>query len=424
MINEKILNNNLIFLGKKLDVRSVSFGFWIKTGVITENAIDNGITHFLEHMLFKGTELHDSKKIAYISDLLGGNINAYTTKEMVCLYGKVLDEDFKKALELLCDMLNKPKLCDEDIQKEKKVIWDEIAMYNDSPEELGYDELCKVLFPNQNYGMPILGDKDNVNGFTKERLENYYKKYFSTGNIVFSIAGNFDEKMTVQFLENAFTENVSVMENQNCDNHIKLSGGYSYTEKDLEQIHVHIGFKGLKFNHRDSYCLLALSNILGGSTSSRLFQRIREEHGLAYSIDTQPVFYKEAGFFNLYFSSSSGEIENAIEHIIYELKNIKNFEISSDEFEIAISSLKINYLMGLESSEEYMNFMAKSYYYLDRIIDIDEIVKNIELITIERIKTLANQILNSNTFAISIVGQFSDEKTKYIYDKICKELDD
>jgi len=424
MITRKILNNKMTFLGHPLkDVRSVSFSFWIRSGVITESDLENGMSHFIEHMLFKGTPRLNSKEIAHASDLLGGNINAYTTKEHVCLYGKVLDEDFMEALAILADMLNQPLMAEEDIEKEKKVVLDEIAMYNDTPEELGYDVLCKILFPETHYGMPILGTKETVTAFEKDQLLDYYKKRFNTGEIIFSIAGNYDEDKTIAFLEEAFTHYIgeaALVEIPSEE--ITVQSGYEYIEKDLEQIHVHVGFKGLKFNDSDTYPLMALNNILGGTSSSRLFQKVREEHGLTYNIDTQPVFYKDSGFFNLYFSSSQGEVEESVKLIIEEFKKIKAGHISEDEYKVSVSNLKVNYLMGLETSEEHMNFMGKSYYYLNRIISNDEIVDEIDKITFDRVLKLAQEILTSDTIAVSVVGPFSEQRTQALYNVFKNEL--
>lgn len=418
MKKAKILNNNMTFLGHEIkDVRSVSFSFWIRSGVVTELADQNGMSHFLEHMLFKGTPSLNSKEIAHMSDLLGGNINAYTTKEHVCLYAKVLDEDFMEALKILSDMLNAPLLAEKDIEKEKKVILDEIAMYNDTPEELGYDVLCRIMFPETHYGMPILGTKDTVSSFSQEALKKYYKKYFNTGEIIFSIAGNYDEKETISYLESAFKNYIGDKAFSKEEKRLThITNGYDYIEKELEQIHVHIGFKGLKFNDSDTYPLMALNNILGGTSSSRLFQKVREEHGLAYHIDTQPVFYKNGGFFNLYFSSSQGEAEETVALIIEEIKKIKNGDISDDEYNVSISNLKVNYLMGLETSEEHMNFMGKSYYYLYRVISNEEIVSEIEKINKTRVIELANELLVGDTVAVSVVGPLSKERTKSIYE--------
>lgn len=424
MIKTKILKNNMTFLGHQIkDVRSVSFSFWIRSGVVTEQEIENGMSHFLEHMLFKGTPTLNSKEIAHESDLLGGNINAYTTKEYVCLYGKVLDEDFIKALTILSDMLNNPLMAEADIEKEKKVVLDEIAMYNDTPEELGYDILCKMLFPETHYGMPILGVKETVSAFKKDDLLEYYAKHFNTGEMIFSIAGNYDEDKTIAFLENAFDNYIGESALPAVKpKEITIQSGYNYVEKELEQIHVHIGFKGLKFNDSDSYRLVAFNNILGGTSSSRLFQTVREEHGLAYNIDTQPVYYKDSGFFNLYFSSSQGEVEDTVALIIEEIKKIKSGDITEDEYNVSISNLKVNYLMGLETSEDHMSYMGKSYYYLNRVISNEEIVKELELITLSRVLELANEILIGETVAVSVVGPLSEERTKAIYDSFKNEL--
>lgn len=424
MITNKILNNKMTFIGHKIDdVRSVSFSFWIRSGVVTETMKENGMSHFLEHMLFKGTSRLSSKEIAHLSDLFGGNINAYTTKEYVCLYGKVLDEDFIEALSILSDMLNDPLLEAEEIEKEKKVIYDEIAMYNDTPEELGYDVLCKILFPGTHYGMPILGTKESVMEFEREHSLGYYKEHFNTGEIIFSIAGNYDEEKTVQFLESNFNKYIGDKPLKNIEkDEIHVESGYEYIEKDLEQVHVHIGFKGMRFNDDKSYPLMALNNILGGTSSSRLFQKIREEHGLAYNIDTQPVFYKNSGFFNLYFSSSQGEVEETVALIVEEILKIKAGDISKDEYQVSISNLKVNYLMGLETSEEHMNFMGKSYFYLNRVITNEEIVEDIDKITLEGVIKVANEILSGEKIGVSIVGNLSEERTKTIYDKLRNAL--
>ena len=399
-------------------IRSVSIGIWINSGVITENKKNNGISHFIEHMLFKGSDKLTSKDIALKTDLLGGNINAYTTKENVFLYGKVLDDDFEKALNILIEMINSPQFDENEIEKEKKVIIDEIAMYNDTPEELGYDVLCEILYPDSTYGMPILGVKETVDSFTKSDVENYFKSFFNPGNFIISVAGNFDEEKLVKYLDENIRENGNVEKKSDYSVEHIINGGYKFLYKDLEQIHFHVGFKGKRFDDKGSYIMLVLNNILGGSASSRLFQKVREDFGLAYNIDTQPVFYKHEGFFDLYFSSSSDEIDKSVELICEEIRNIKSGEISDFDFNVSISNLKCNYLMGIETSDDYMNYMTRSFYYLDRIIDNDEIVKEIEKITKDDVVRLANEIFDKEIVGLSVIGKYSEKKSKLIYEYI------
>ena len=419
MFNIRILEKGSTLICYRIPhIRSTSVGIWIKSGVITENKKNNGINHFIEHMLFKGSEKLTSKDIALKTDLLGGNINAYTTKENVFLYGKVLDDDFEEALDILIEMINNPKFREDEIEKEKKIIIDEIAMYNDTPEELGYDVLSEILYPDSTYGMPILGTKETVESFTKADIENYFKSFFNPSNFVISVAGNFDEEKLVKYLNKNIISASEYKTSLDYSSEHVINGGFKFIHKDLEQIHFHMGFKGRKFDDEESYIMLVLNNILGGSASSRLFQKVREDFGLAYNIDTQPVFYKHDGFFDLYFSSSNDEIEKSVELICEEIRNIKSGEISDFDFNVSISNLKCNYLMGIETSDDYMNYMSRSFYYLDRIIDNEEIVREIEKISKEDVVRLANEIFNKDIVGLSVIGKYSESKSKKIYEYI------
>jgi len=386
-------------------VKSISIGVWIEAGSKNETPINNGISHFIEHMVFKGTEKRTAKDIAEIIDGVGGQINAFTSKECTCYYTKVLDSHYGLAIDLLSDMLFNSKFDCIEIEKERSVIVEEINMYEDSAEDLVHDIISQTLFKNNSLGMPILGTKDTLERIDREMILQYMDEYYVANNAVLSIAGNFDETMLLQTIEEKFgTWQVNSKLNK-VHEVIDYNFESVYKNKEIEQVHLCIGFKGIELDSKNQYALLVLNNILGGSMSSRLFQSIREERGLAYSIYSYPSVYKNGGSLVIYAGTSPNQIEEVIKIIYDEIKDITKNSLSEDEINKSKEQLKGNYILGLESTSSRMTSIGKSELLLNRIYSPKEIIEKIDSVKSSDIKNVIKNIFKLNESTITTVGK-------------------
>lgn len=418
MYKKHILDNGIRVITQKIPhVRSVTIGFWIKTGSTSETILNNGISHFIEHMLFKGTYKRTSKEIANTIDSIGGQLNAFTSKECTCYYSKVLDSHINIAIDVLTDMLLNSKFEENDIIKEKSVVIEEINMYEDSPEDLVYDLLAKTIFKDHPLGLPILGTPDTVKSIKRDDLKDYMKKNYNSNNIVISVAGSFEENNLIEELNNKIGQcNLKSEAVQNTEKPI-FNNDYSYKFKDIEQIHLCIGFKSVTNNEKNLYPLLVLNNIFGGSMSSRLFQTIREDNGLAYSIYSHPSFYKDIGLFTIYVSLSPSQFDNVTNLILKELKSIIAKSITKEELIKAKEQLKGNYILGLESTSSIMTMLGKSELFGYKIKTHDEIISMINNVSLETINDLIERIFNKNV-SMSVVGKIDENSIKNNYLKL------
>lgn len=377
-------NGLRIVLEKVPFVRSVSIGIWILTGSRNESAENNGISHFLEHMLFKGTKKRNAQDIAEAFDSIGGQVNAFTAKEYTCYYAKVLDHHKEYALEILSDMFFNSIFDEEELEREKNVVLEEIKMAEDTPDDIIHDLLEKTSFANHPLGNPILGKEDTVQAFHREKLQEYMKNHYIPENMVISIAGNVDESF-IQTVEDAFNHF------QETGTSMKVraphfSAGKIERNKDTEQAHICLGYRGLALEDESIYSLIMLNNLLGGSMSSRLFQEIREKRGLAYSVFSYPSTYIDSGLLTIYAGTSKDQLtllENTIRDTIEQL--IKN-GITDKELINNKEQLKGNLLLSLESSSSIMSRNGKNELLLRRERPIDELVQAIDMVTKESIQ--------------------------------------
>lgn len=414
-IREYTLDNGITIIAEKMkEGRSCTIGFWIKTGSIVEEPEIGGVNHFIEHMLFKGTAKRSALDIARAFDIIGGQLNAYTSKDCVCYFAKVLDENFNVAIDVITDMLTESKFDESDINLERSVILDEISMYYDNPDELGFDILLEKIYPEQSIGAPILGTADSVKALNKEKLEQYFDEYYNPQNLFITIAGNYDESH-IEHLNQTIGQYQFDSVKLADKNMPKYEGGYVLKYKDIEQIYVNMAFEGLSFNHPHSYALLVLNNIVAGTVSSRLFQKVREENGLTYAIDSQPSYYDQCGIYTIYYSLSKENMEKCNELILKELKAFINGEISEIEVEEAKSHLKGSYILGLETSDDYMNYLGKSQLHYNKIKTLDEVIEEIENVDHETILKLAKDILRADKFALSVVGDIEEKEVEKMY---------
>ncbi|MDK2917443.1 MAG: hypothetical protein PWQ37_176 [Candidatus Petromonas sp.] len=416
MHKKYILNNGIRVVTKKIShVRSVSIGFWINTGSASETPYNNGISHFIEHMLFKGTYNRTAKEIASTLDGIGGQLNAFTSKECTCYYSKVLDSHINIAIDVLSDMLLNSKLDNKDIIKEKSVVYEEINMYEDSPEDVTYDLLSKTIFDKHPLGLPILGTYDTVNSLDRNTLTNYIEKNYNNENIVVSVAGSFDPESLIETLNKKIgSYEFKSHQKTNYDKPF-FNNNFSYKTKDIEQIHLCIGYEGVPNNEHYLYPLLVMNNIFGGSMSSRLFQTIREDNGLAYSIYSHPSFYKDFGLFTIYVSLNPSQLDSMFYLIFKEIENLVHNSITPDEFEKSKEQLKGNYILGLESTSSIMTMLGKSELFGKKIKTPEEIISQINDVKISDVKNIIDLIFNTDKVSMASVGRLKENSLEKNY---------
>jgi predicted Zn-dependent peptidase len=375
-------------------VRSVAIGVWIGTGSRNENPENNGISHFLEHMIFKGTKTKTAREIAESFDSIGGQVNAFTSKEYTCYYAKVLDTHADFALETLADMFFNSIFDEEELKKEKKVVYEEIKMYEDTPDDIVHDLLSKAIYENHPLGYPILGTEETLATFTGETLKNYMNELYTPDNVVISIAGNVNESF-ITAVEKFFgyyeTKNTALTENEPSfhSNHVTR-------KKDIEQAHLCLGYKGLQVGHEDVYSLIVLNNVLGGSMSSRLFQDVREQKGLAYSVFSYHSAYQDSGILTIYGGTGSSQLDELFETIQETLGKLKNDGITQKELTNCKEQLKGSLMLSLESTNSRMSRNGKNELLLKRHRSLDEIVDLIDQVTKESVDKLANSIFTDH----------------------------
>lgn len=392
-------------------VNSVSIGVWVDNGSIKEDKHINGISHFIEHMLFKGTSNRTAKQIAEAIDNIGGQINAFTSKEYTCFYAKVIDSHLPIAIDVLADMINNSLFSEEDIEKEKSVVVEEINMYEDSPEDVVYDLLAETMFENTSLSLPILGTVDTLNSITREKLIDYFNNNYTVENLVISIAGNIKVDETLELLEKKFAilKHNSDKNNNIADN-IKFTQKVRGKYKKTEQLNFCIGMEGIPCGNDDIYSLLILNNIFGGSMSSRLFQKIREEKGLVYSVYSHPSSYKNIGTFTIYAGLNPKQIYNVVNIIKNDIEELKLNLITIDELEKSKEQLKGNYILGLESTSSRMAEIGKSELILGKMYSPKEILGKIDKVTLENVKETIDKIFNYNKFNIAYVGNITNKE--------------
>lgn len=406
----RLSNGVRVVLEKIPHVKSVSLGFWIKTGSINENIGNNGITHFIEHMLFKGTKNRTAKEIAESIDDIGGQLNAFTSKECTCYYAKVLDSHVDIAVDVLTDMLFNSTFQPTEIEKEKSVVLEEINMYEDSPEDNAHDLLLKTVFCGHSLGLPVLGNYDTVNSFDREALLNYIRNNYTVENMVISAAGNFNKESLLQLLEEKFKKFTNKKNKNELEIKPKFITNIAVKYKEIEQLHICIGLQGVHLTSKHYYPVLLMNTVFGGSMSSRLFQNIREDKGLAYSVFSYPSAYEHIGLFTIYAGINPSQLEAVMKLIKDEINKIKNHGLTKNELSKAKEQLKGNYILGLESTSSRMLGIGKSELFLNKIYSQKEILQKIDNVTIEDVNNVIDRIFVLNNVSISAVGKI-DEKT-------------
>lgn len=404
MFDQITLPNGLRIVGERLThVRSCTVGVWVKVGSMNERPEENGLSHFIEHMVFKGTATRTARDIAEEMDDVGGQLNAFTSKDCTCFYAKVIDEDLRLAVDILSDLALRPRFDDAELQKERGVVLEEIAMVEDTPEDLVHDILCEAQFEGS-LQRPILGGAELIRRYTRDDLLRYWRRHYHAKNTVVAIAGNYDWDaflaLVNEYFKNFPNEEppVAVVEAQ------QLLSGRKAREKDTEQLQISIGYPGVELGSDEVYALSVFNNAIGGGMSSRLFQRIREELGMAYSVYTFPTSYPGCGTFTIYAGTSPENGEVVIKEIELELVKTLREGLTEKEFKSAKAQLKGGYLLGLESSSGRMQSIGRSTLLLDRLITPEETLAKIEAVTMEDVLNIARRALDAKPSA-AIVGK-------------------
>ncbi len=407
MFNKTTLPNGLTIVTENIPfVRSVAFGIWVKNGSRNEELATNGISHFIEHMLFKGTANRTAKEIADEIDAVGGQLNAYTSKEYTCYYVRALDTHFDLVLDILADMFFNSRFDEDDINKERKVIIEEINMYEDTPEELAHDLLQYNFWKGNSLGLPILGTEETISSFNRSTFKSYFQKNYRPESTVVAVAGNFKDEEMLKKIEERFSgfKGAGESAKQSDSSKVEYYPCIVYKEKEIEQVHISMGFPSISIGSDDSYVLAVLNTIFGGGMSSRLFQTIREEQGLAYSVYSYNSSFTNSGLFSIYAGLNRSQTLQVINLIVNEVKKLFSEKITPLQLERTKEQLKSNYILSLESTNSRMTSIGRSMLMLNRIMEPEDIMEKIDAVTNERLDSLIEKIFNLKNMSFSAVG--------------------
>ncbi len=394
-----------IILEKIPTVRSVSIGIWVGTGSRFEEKEVNGVSHFLEHMFFKGTKTRSAQEIAEAFDGIGGQVNAFTSKEYTCYYAKVLDDHANIALDVLSDMFFHSKFEERELEKEKNVVLEEIKMYEDAPDDIVHDLLAQASYGSHSLAYPILGTQATLKSFSESTLRAYMDDQYTAENVVISIAGNVDES----FIEKVNSIFSGVKKSGKERQYITPTflPEKKVRKKDTEQAHLCLGFNGLEIGHEDIYSLVLLNNILGGSMSSRLFQEVREKKGLAYSVFSYHSSYHDNGMLTVYSGTAPNQMDELYETIMETLTNIKEKGITENELNKGKEQLKGNLMLSLESTNSRMSRNGKNELLLKRHRSLDEIIDEINLVSVDSTNKLSSKLFGE-PYSLALISPSGD----------------
>lgn len=386
-------------------VRSTSLGFWVRSGVVNEPDALQGASHFLEHLLFKGTKCRSARDISESFDNIGGEVNAYTAKEYTCFYSKVVDQHLETAVDVLTDMLSNARLDADDIAKERKVILEEISMYEDSPGEYVHDLLATAVWQEHSLGKAILGTRSSVKSMETSDLRAFYREHYCQGNIIIAAAGKLDHDQLAVWLQDRLNLPVSRLEKQTTIVPATTRAESVFIDKATEQLHLALGFPGLSISDERRYAWNLLSNILGSGMSSRLFQRLREEHALVYNAYTYTASFQQAGYSALYLGLNPLNSEVALQLIARELKEITSQPVTAAELSRAKEQVKGSMIMGLESTANHMGRLGRGLLLLGRVQPLDAVIEGVEAVSADDILSLAQDIFCREKMAVAAVGK-------------------
>ena len=412
-IESTTLSNGVRVITEKMDhVRSVSLGIWIGTGSRCEKGDENGISHFIEHMVFKGTTHRSAEDIARSVDSIGGGLDAFTAKEMVSYNTKVLDEHLPLAFDVLADMVLNPLFRDEDIEKEKGVILEELKMEVDNPEYLLHEVFSSNFWKDHPLGKPILGTKETVRKFDRRLVQDYYRRYYSPSNILITAAGNLNHERLVDLAREHFESLSAKPQPSPGDTPVPHARLVFRNKTSLEQTHLYMGVPAYPFPHELRFACYALNTVLGGGMSSRLFQNIREKQGLAYAVYSELGMYRDTGCMAVYAGTSVESTRQVIDCIVKEFRELKESPVTEEELRRAKDHLKGSFMLGLESTSSRMGNLARQELYFKRFFTLDEMLQSIEDVTAEQIQHIAQEFFNPKNITLAVLGNLGDFRVK------------
>src|SRR5579871_2682312 len=407
---QKLANGLTVITEQMQHIRSASIGIWLQTGSRDEDPEWNGISHFIEHMVFKGTKHRTAEEIARQVDSIRGNMDAFTAKECICFNVKVLDEHVPAALDILSDLVLNPVFDSKEIVRERGVILEEIKMDEDNPDYLVHEIFTQNFFKDHPLGKPILGTKETVRRFDEASTRDYYGHKFLPGNLIISAAGNLQHEEFVELLRERFAT-LPRGSNGWHDTPPKINSRIVLrNKKALEQVQICVGVPSYSISHDRRYVMYVLNTLLGGGMSSRLFQNVREKQGLVYSIFSELNPFRDTGMLSVYAGTSRESAPKVVRSIVDELRQLKVNAIADEELNRAKDQLKGSLMLSLESSTARMSNLARQEMYYDHFISMDEIIQRIQAVTREDLLRSANELFRPEVIAVTVLGNLNGLK--------------
>ena len=385
-------------------VRSVALGYYLRSGSAVESEEHGGASHFLEHLVFKGTEKRSTAEIAQVIDILGGDVDAFTGKEYTSFYAHVLDEQLGTALELLTDIVTAPRFTPDDVEMERGVILEEIKMVEDTPDDLVHEIFVTSFWPDHPLGRPILGTEETINRIAREKIVEHYRETFQPSNVIFAASGNLRPDDVLPFLEKEFPKSNQAAFRREWNTPTPAQHVILREKRELEQVHLCLGSRGFPQQGEERYAAALFNATLGGSMSSRLFQRIREQEGLVYSVASYHNGYLNGGYEAIYAACAPKNLRRVLDLTLAEMRKIKGEGVTAEELAASKLHLKGSILLSLESTISRMSGIARQEYYFGRQYSADEIIEHIDAVTLDDIRNVAGTIVDADSLSLTLIG--------------------
>jgi predicted Zn-dependent peptidase len=395
-------------------VRSVAFGVWVGVGSRDETPGLAGASHFLEHLLFKGTKRRNALDIAAVMDAVGGEMNAFTAKEYTCFYARVLDSDLPLAVDVVSDMVTSSLIAPADVESERGVILEEIAMHDDAPDDIVHDAFAKAIFGDHPLGRPVLGSVDSISAVSRTSINGYYKRRYKPGQMVVSVAGNVDHARVVRLVRKAFgpmleaAGSAAPAEPRQPRSGPPVVGGVRVTRRPTEQANLVLGTGGLARGDDRRFALGVLNNALGGGMSSRLFQEVRERRGLAYSVYSYHSQYADTGLFGVYAGCAPSRVREVLALCREQIDLVVTKGITAEEIARGKGQLKGSLVLGLEDTSSRMHRIGKGELVHGEQLTVDEVIGRIDAVTMDDVRAVAADVLDGSTLGLAVIGPFDD----------------
>jgi predicted Zn-dependent peptidase len=408
-IHKTVLPSGLTVLIETLPyVRSVALGYYLRSGSAVESEEHGGASHFLEHLVFKGTKNRTTADIAKVIDILGGDVDAFTGKEYTSFYAHVLDEQMPTSLELLTDIVTSPNFSDDDVEMERGVILEEIKMVEDTPDDLVHEIFVTAFWPDHPLGRPILGTEETIARLQRAKIVEHYEETFQPSNVIFAASGNVKPEELLPFLEKHFPPSTREPFRREWDAPTPSQHVIIREKRELEQVHLCLGARGYPQQVEERYAAALLNTVLGGGMSSRLFQRVREQEGLVYAIASYHNAYLHGGYEAVYAACAPKNVRRVLDSTLAEMRKMRNEGVTAEELADAKLHLKGSILLSLESTTSRMSGIARQEYYFGRQFTPDEIIEHIDAVTLDDIKRVAETVVDPESLSLTMLGNVKD----------------